>query len=135
MSITINISPELEEKLRAKATVAGLAIDRYIERLLQVQVQGTEGQSAPLPKDEAELLEKINLSISPGQWERYYDLVARRNAETLTPAEHKELIRISDAIEEANAVRIRHLVELAQLREISLEELMEELGIKGPSHA
>jgi hypothetical protein len=74
---------------------------------------------------------QIDLGISAQTWERYRELKNRRDAEALTEAEHDELIAISDQVEEANVRRMRNLVELARLRGISLDELMQQLGIAG----
>ncbi len=135
MSITIDIPKELEDNLRAKARVAGMDIHQFIERLLRKEAHIEESHQVQLPKDEAELLKKINLGLSKEEWERYYGLIEKREAETLTQSEHEELIQLSDKIEEANANRIRFLADLALLRGISLSALMEELGIQGRTHA
>jgi hypothetical protein len=39
------------------------------------------------------------------------------------------LIKISDQIEQANAERMKYLIELADLKQVSLEALMDSLGI------
>jgi len=56
-------------------------------------------------------------------------LKQKRRAETLTEAEHQTLIEISNQVEEANARRIKSLVQLAALRNVSLETLMADLQI------
>jgi hypothetical protein len=135
MSITIQLSPELEEKLRQFAAETGLDIDQYVVELLKKQLQ--PGPSAVLSKEERErdLLEKINLGISPATWKRYNYLKLLRDKEQLDPEEHAELIPISDQIEEANAARIKYVVELAQLRQASLEDVVRSLGLQSGSNA
>ncbi len=88
-----------------------------------------------LPETEADLLQKINQGLSPELWQRYHDLIDKRRAETLTPNEQADLIALSDQIEEANAQRIGWLIELARLRQTTLEVLMEQLGIRAPDYA
>jgi hypothetical protein len=63
-------------------------------------------------------------------WARYRELVARRQAETLTAEEHTELIALIDRIELANAHRIECLAELATRRQVPLRVLMAEMGIQ-----
>ena len=63
-------------------------------------------------------------------WDEYHVLIAQRQAETLTTDEHHRLIEISDQIEALNAGRIQALVQLAALRQQSLENVMDDLGIK-----
>jgi len=60
------------------------------------------------------------------------ELIAKRRAETLTPDEHAALIALSDQIEDLNARRVECLAELARLRQLSLSELMQQLGLKLP---
>jgi hypothetical protein len=59
-------------------------------------------------------------------------LIEKRDNLTLSETEQTELIRISDQIEEANAERLTHLIELANLRNVDLDDLMETLGLKVP---
>jgi hypothetical protein len=87
-------------------------------------------QPQSLSREEAALLQQINKGLPEEVWQRYRALVARRRAETLTPEEHKELIELSDRMEEVNARRMEHLVELARLRRMSLEAVMQQLGIR-----
>jgi hypothetical protein len=67
--------------------------------------------------------------ISSSEWEQYYALIAKRQAETLTPNEHQQLIATSDRLEKLNVQRVQALIKLAELRHQPLPELMESLGI------
>jgi len=62
-------------------------------------------------------------------WHRYHALSAKRDAETLTPAEHQELISLSQSIEAGDVKRLDYMAELAKLRGISLRELRAQMGI------
>jgi ABC-type uncharacterized transport system ATPase subunit len=77
---------------------------------------------------------EINRSLSQIQWERYDQLVGKRQAETLTPEELDELIALSDQIETVNVRRIEYLAELAQLRNTTVSALITELGIRPRPH-
>jgi wyosine [tRNA(Phe)-imidazoG37] synthetase (radical SAM superfamily) len=88
-----------------------------------------------LSSHETELLREINRGLSQEDWQRYHELVAKRRAETLTPEEQTALIALTDQIEEANVRRIERLIELARLRNTSLEALMDKLGITAPAYA
>ncbi len=123
MSLTIDITPKLGTKLKELVVKKGLDLDHFVNELLEKQLQSISSK-------EDELLLKINLGISEEKWTTYYRLIEKRKAETLTSIEHQQLIDISNEIEIANAERIKHLVELAQLREVSLKDLMHDLGIK-----
>jgi hypothetical protein len=82
-----------------------------------------------LSKKESQLLENINAGLSQETWQRYRALIEKRRDENLTSDEHKELIQISDHLEQLNVRRMEHLVELAQLRNLPVRALMKQLGI------
>lgn len=77
-----------------------------------------------------ELLLAINRSLPAAKTQRYQELTARRQAETLSPMEHQELLDLTDGVERLQAERIEHIAELAYLRGKPLGVLMEELGIR-----
>jgi phage terminase large subunit-like protein len=80
--------------------------------------------------EEEELLEKIQQGVAIEKWQKYHELKEKRIGETLTTTEYQELNAIYNAIEEANAERMLHLVQLSKLRNTPVRQLMEELGIK-----
>jgi hypothetical protein len=88
-----------------------------------------------LSQPEAELLQAINRGLPPSVKRRYAELNDKLAEETLTPTEHQELLGLIDQVELANVERIRHLISLAQLRNIDLDVLMDQLGIQPPVHA
>ena len=55
----------------------------------------------------------------------------RRDAEIITPAENERLSTVSDRIEELATDRAIALVELANVRQVSLIKVMHDLGIVG----
>lgn len=134
MTITLELPTEFEAQIREEAEKADLDTQAYIVEALREHLRQTQIRPPHLPKTESELLQRINLGLSQADWQRYHDLIARRRAETLTPEEQKELIAFSDRIEEANARRMAHLVDLARSRQTSLETVMEELGIEAPAY-
>lgn len=137
MTITIEIAPKLERQIRQEAARVGLAPEAYIVEAVQERLAQTRPRRRHAPRlspEEVRLLSKINLGVSPHEWERYHALVARRKAETLTPDEQTELIALSDRLEEVNAQRVGYLAELARVRNTSLEALIRELGLTPTSY-
>ena len=128
MSITINIESDLMERLGKLAAAKGFQVDDFIVKMLEEQIP-TQQLSVD-EKRQLELLEKINMGLPIVLWERYATLKVKRQEETMTPSEQVELIDITDQIEQANAARMPFLIELAQLRNISLESLFQELDLK-----
>lgn len=132
MTVIIDLPPGMEARLHEEARKAGEEASVYIARTLEERLRPLPPRLSP---EEARLLQQINQGWPAGFWQRYNELIAKRRAEELTFDEHAELIACSDQIEEANARRVQHLVELAHLRRTTLTSLMEELGIKPLSYA
>lgn len=86
-----------------------------------------------LPSNEVELLQRINQGLPEATRARFATLKGKRQAATLTDAEHDELLAIVDQIEERDVERLQALTELAQFRHTSVRELMDQLGLT-PAH-
>lgn len=79
---------------------------------------------------ESELLSHISEGVIPLPWRRRIaELTKRQQAETLTPEEEDELSNLVDAIEMKNAQRVSYLVDLAELRNVTVDELISSLEI------
>jgi hypothetical protein len=70
------------------------------------------------------LLQKIDRTLPPIIQQRYNELRSNLQAETLTPIEHQELLNLTDTVEQFDVERLQHLLALAQLRQVSLPELL-----------
>jgi len=128
---TIEITHELESRIRQRAAQQGLEVAEYVRRTLQEHVRGGEtSEPRGLSAEESRLLQEVNAGLPEATWHRYRELVPKRRAETLTAAEQAELIAISDQIEGLDARRAERLAELARVRKTSLTALMEQLGIR-----
>ncbi len=136
MPLTIDITHELESRIRQRAAQQGLDVTEYVSRTLQEHLRGAEiSETRNLSAEESRLLQEINVGLPDETWHRYRDLIQKRRAEALTASEQAELIAISDQIEELDARRAERLVELARTRKTSLAALMEQLGIKARPYA
>lgn len=124
-TITLNLSPELEHKLRDEAAKHGLEPDRYILSTLQERLETKTATEAT----ESDLLKQINIGFPTEVWAQYHHLITKRQAETLSAEEHAQLIEFSDRLEKLNVDRIQALIQLAQLRNQTLSDLMQTLGI------
>jgi hypothetical protein len=128
-TIALELSPELEQQLRDAASKQGLDPKNYILNTLS-QSLGLVQRLNSLEQLEAELLQKINIGLSPETWETYHLLMLKRYGENLEIEEQEKLIEISDEIENKNVKRIEALIKLSELRNTSLALLIQELEIK-----
>ncbi len=101
-------------------------LDVFLQHVLSIHAK----RRAPhLSHTESELLLRINEPIRAMTQARFDELVGKRDAGTLTQDEHSELLALIDEIELRDADRVAALVELAQVRGVSLDEVMVALGI------
>ncbi len=128
-TVEVRSQVSLDELLNGVAQLDTPELERFISQVLTLRAR----RIAPsLPKEEAQLLQKINQGLPPDVQQRYDELTAKRRAETLTPEEHQELLALIDRIEQADAERVQALTELAQLRNVTVTTLMAQLGIRRP---
>lgn len=78
------------------------------------------------------LLTKINQGLSPEQEVRYQTLQDKRDDETLTTMEHEELLGLTQTVEAMQVKRLQNLGALANLRGVSLTQVMADLEIPTP---
>jgi tRNA nucleotidyltransferase/poly(A) polymerase len=132
MTLTIDIAPELEFRLREVAATQGVDPREYVVRTLREHLRPEAAHPAALNVAESRLFEELNRGLSEPEWTRYWDLVEQRRAEQLTPEEHRELTALSDRIEQLSVRRLELLLEVARLRGTTLPELMDQLGLQPP---
>ena len=130
MALTINLPQTIEQQLRQEAASKGMSLDRYFLYLLKQAASVAPSKESPKQLSETELLKKVNLDISEAEWANYRHLIGLRRAERLTEQEHEALIALGDKIENAHAKRMEYLWTLAQLRGVTLDKIMADLGIK-----
>lgn len=75
-------------------------------------------------------MQQINQGLPEAVWREYDELISRRQEESLTMDEHARLLVLAEHIESAHIERLELMAKLAQLRQIPLETVMEQLGIK-----
>jgi hypothetical protein len=104
-------------------------LDQFVAEVITLRAKR---QAPSLSRRESELLAKINQHLTAELQARFDELVAKRQDESLTTAEHEELITLTEPVERIDVEGIEALAQLAKLREISVDELMNQLGIKPP---
>lgn len=121
-----------DDLLRAIQRLGMREREQLLARILVLRAK----RSAPsLPARETELLLKINQGLPEQDTHRYQALMGKRRAGTLTPEEHRELLRLTDMAEAIQAERVRNLSELARLRRTSVSAVMDELGLQPAENA
>ena len=108
------------------------SLDAFIAHIISLRVRR---ESSDRQIEEALLLKKINKSLSVQQIERFRFLKDKQTDENITEPEYTELLLLLEKIEKLNVGRLKHLTTLARLRNISVRELMSQLGILNQTNA
>jgi hypothetical protein len=80
-------------------------------------------------RDESALLEAAREAPESEVRRRVEQLIGRRQDERLTPEEHEELVRLTADMEALDVRRIEALAELAEVRGMTLRDVMQEFGL------
>lgn len=131
---TVQITSEVstEQLLHSVANLPANDLEAFVTKVLTLRAK----LKAPsIPNTEVQLLTQINQGLSAQEQARWTQLEQKRQAETLRPEEHQELLKLNDQMEQLNVVRIQALTKLAFIRQISITTLMQNLGIRTPNYA
>jgi hypothetical protein len=100
------------------------------EALLRAESLLTDLKSAAVSpstvSQEAPLIAIIERRLAPEAQTRLNDLRQRLADETITEAEHQELLTFIDPIEQMDAERVEAMIQLAQLRQVNLNTIIQE---------
>ncbi len=109
MTVTLNVSPDLEGQLQQAAQSQGIDVTTYLLDSARLCLRPDV-----LPQVEASLLQAINAPLAPeARTER--DALLREQAQRqLTEEEQAALAELIDAVEAANAQRWQALAALTQ---------------------
>lgn len=106
-----------------------------LEHLVDQVIAIRAARVAPhLSADESALLARINRGLAAPERARMQWLIDKRDGATLTQDEWQEFVALTDQLEILHADRLAALVELSQLRGVTLDETMQQLGIQFPDH-
>jgi len=130
--IQVEAQVPTDELLKAVGRLSQPDLEQFVFQVIALRAQR---QAPGLPHAESELLLKINEGVPSDIQKRYNELIAKRQAEALTPDEYEELLQMTQQVEKLEVRRVEYLAELARLRGTSLTALMENLGIRPPAYA
>ncbi|UKO97257.1 hypothetical protein [Nostoc sp. UHCC 0870] len=106
----------------------GESLMRAVEFLEALSQESLRVSVASLTEaDEAALLKIIQRRLSPEEQERLAYLRQQNETGKITETEHQELLMYVERVEQQDAERAAALIQLAQLRQVDLQVLINEL--------
>lgn len=93
----------------------------------------TDKERHNLSARETELLLNINAGLPLAVQQRYEELSRKNVREEITETEHQELLQLLPQVEAKTVERLKYLVELGQLWNMSVDQVMKKLEINTPA--
>lgn len=128
--LQVNSAIELDQVLKGVEKLDTPELEHFFS---QVAVLLARRKAPSIPQREAVLLQQINTPLPADTLAEYQELSQKLHGHNITPDEHERLLSLIDTVERADAERMQHLFELAQLRNLPLDTLMQQLGIQTPA--
>lgn len=120
-----------DELLRAVLQLPSVEWEQFITRVFTLKAR----ERAPvLAEREAELLGQIYQGLPAATQQCLNELIEKRQAYTITETELQELSALTDQVELFDVARLERLIELAHLRNVPLQQLIQQLGLKPVPH-
>lgn len=130
----IQVQAEIDTRslLKSMAQLPVKELESFLQEvnglIIRKKMQDKEGQ-------ERLLFDKINKTVlDKKKIDRYHRLVEKLEAETISETEHAEFMSLANAEEKLRNQRVKYLIQLAQLRAVSLPQLMVALGLNAVHH-
>jgi hypothetical protein len=127
----VQIELDMSEVLHGLSELQKEEFEAFVSKVLSLQAKR---KASSLSKNEVELLHKINMQLSESERVRLEHLNVKLSKETLTQAEHEELMGLLGRVEQLDVERMNTLIELATLRGMTLEDVMKQLGFPPRLH-
>lgn len=125
------IQIETDQLLQAALQMPREELEEFVIRLFTLKAS----EETPCLSDrETELLLAINQGLPAVTRKRLNKLIKKRQSYTITEGELRELRQLTDQIEKSDAERLKNLIELAHLRQVTLDDLIRQLGLKPYPH-
>ncbi len=111
-------------------TARGLDITKFEHLFSELSAIRIQKSKLPMLNGvESQLLTKINYLFDEKKWERLKYLDWKSEFEVLSKKEESELLKLAESYENYSVEKLKCIAQLAEIRQISIDKLMENLGI------
>jgi hypothetical protein len=129
----MNSQPTLSEILDGASRLGAEDFEKLYKKIAILHVQ--RSGISPMPQEEVELLEQINKGFPSTKLERLRFLDWKLETSDLNEKEALESLRLATAFENYTVRRLQLLIQLADLRKVSVDALMTQLELTPLDHA
>ncbi|MGH9931051.1 MAG: STAS/SEC14 domain-containing protein [Pyrinomonadaceae bacterium] len=125
------IQIEKEQLLNAVLQMPRNELEEFVRKVFSLKARE---HTPTLSERESELLLQINRGLPAQTRKRLNELIEKRQSHTIQQDELQELRQLTDQIEKSDAERLKWLIDLAALRNLPLDDLINQLGLKPYPH-
>ena len=129
MTLTVELSASLEQRIRDRAAQLGGDPEAIVADLVREHFAAEAVVPVALTEEETRWLKQVNEVPRAGVRERWRDLDRLRRAGQLQRSQQAEMTKLYDQIEANHARRIEAAAELAKLWQVSLDSVIDQLGL------
>jgi hypothetical protein len=130
----INVDADIAQAWESASTAKRKRLQAQIRKWFEAGAE-TKRKVPHLSRKESKLLLRINQDLAPQKRQRIEELTDKMEFESITDEEHAELLRLSDEMEKLAVERLKAVIELAKHRKVSVDEMMEQLGMEPGKYA
>jgi hypothetical protein len=130
MTLTVELPASLEQRIRDRAAQLGGDPETIVANLVREHFSAEADSPFVLTEEETKWLKQANEVPRAGVRERWRQLDRLRRAGQLEPDQQAEMTKLYDQIEAHHARRIEAAAELAKLWQVSLDSVIDQLGLK-----
>ena len=129
MTLTVELPASLEQQIRDRDAQLGGDPETIVADLVRDHFSAEAVAPDALTEAETRWLKQVNEVPRAGVRERWRDLDRLRRAGLLNPSQQAEMTKLYDQIEANHARRIEAAAELAKLWRVSLDSVIDQLGL------
>ncbi|MBC8868710.1 MAG: hypothetical protein H8E44_04805 [Planctomycetes bacterium] len=130
MTLTVELPPSLEQRIRDRAAELGGDPETVVANLVRNHfAAAVDSPFVALTEEETKWFNQVNEIPTAGVRERWRELDGLRRAGTLDENQQAEMTKLYDQIEANHARRIEAAAELAKLWQVSLDSVIDQLGL------
>ncbi len=123
MPITLDLPPELETRLRARASRRQMTPEEYLRTIAVDRLRPRVTTGMTLTPEERRVIGDLNAELSRDFWLRYYFLQQKARTDA-TSEERDEALELGARSEEWNTRRLTVVMEMTKKRSVTVTEFM-----------
>ncbi len=118
---------QINELIKSVEQLSSSQFEAFYHKLQKIRLQKTPSS---IVEKEEKVLKKIHTPFAKKKNLRFNLLIAKRDTQSLSKEEYQELLELTAAFEKFELKRLKLLVKLADLRKITLPEVINLYNIK-----